>query len=109
MRGYPSQRFSDKAAIYYAAELRLTPELNPFDYWPWLQRQLDVQWIQLAPFVEFGRVGPSYDLAKLHSSMKWDVGLGLRAMAQGFVIRLDSAYSPEGASVQMIISQPFQF
>jgi outer membrane protein assembly factor BamA len=26
MRGFPTQRFNDKAAVYYAAELRLIPE-----------------------------------------------------------------------------------
>ncbi len=31
MRAYPSQRFSDKAAVYYAAELRMIPEWNFFD------------------------------------------------------------------------------
>ena len=47
LRGYPSQRFSDKAAIYYAAEMRFIPRWNPFDGWPWLQQYLGVQWLQL--------------------------------------------------------------
>jgi hypothetical protein len=38
MRGFPSQRFNDKAAIYYAAELRLIPEWNPFNNWPRVQK-----------------------------------------------------------------------
>jgi outer membrane translocation and assembly module TamA len=109
MRGFPSQRFSDKAAIYYAAELRLVPEWNPFDALPGLQRYIGVQWLQIAPFVEVGRVAPGYDLKRLHTSMKWDAGIGLRAFAKGFVVRLDTAYSTEGAGVQMMISQPFQF
>jgi hypothetical protein len=41
--------------------------------------------------------------------MKWDAGLGLRLWAKGLVIRIDSAVSDEGASVQMMIAQPFQF
>jgi hypothetical protein len=41
--------------------------------------------------------------------MKWDVGFGIRAMARGIVIRIDTALSDEGAGVQMMISQPFQF
>ena len=40
LRGYPSQRFSDKAAIYYSTELRLMPEWNPFEGWPGLQKYL---------------------------------------------------------------------
>jgi hypothetical protein len=109
MRGFPSQRFSDNSAIYYAAELRLLPDWNPFDAWPWFQSKVGVEWVQFVPFVEVGRVAPSYDLANLHSSMKWDGGLGFRASAKGFVIRADAATSDEGFKVQMMISQPFQF
>ena len=70
MRGFPSQRFSDKAAIYYAAEMRLIPDWNPFDKMPWLQRFVGVQWLQIVPFVEFGRVAPSYNIQNLHSIMQ---------------------------------------
>jgi hypothetical protein len=41
--------------------------------------------------------------------MKWDAGLGLRLWAKGIVARIDAAASDEGAQVQMMISQPFQF
>jgi hypothetical protein len=41
--------------------------------------------------------------------MKWDVGFGIRAMGKGIVIRIDTALLGEGAGVQMMISQPFQF
>ena len=109
MRGFPAQRFSDKAAIYYSAELRLIPEWNPFDDWPDLQKHVGVEWLQFVPFVEVGRVGPEYDQANLHSSLKWDVGLGLRAWAKGIVVRLDTAWSDEGFGVQMMVGQPFQF
>jgi hypothetical protein len=30
MRGYSTQRFGDKTAIYYSAEMRMTPKWNPF-------------------------------------------------------------------------------
>lgn len=59
MRGYPAQRFNDKAAVYYSAELRVIPEWNPFEDMPWLQKYLGVQWLQLVPFFEVGRVAPS--------------------------------------------------
>jgi hypothetical protein len=109
MRAFPSQRFNDQAAIYYCAELRLIPEWNPFEHWAWLQRHLGVQWIQVVPFVEVGRVASEYDLERLNSDMKWDAGLGLRFLAKGLVLRIDSAYSDEGIGVQMMISQPFQW
>jgi hypothetical protein len=56
-----------------------------------------------------GMVAPEWSFSRLHSDMKWDAGLGIRASAKGIVIRVDSAYSDEGVGVQMMISQPFQF
>jgi hypothetical protein len=109
MRGYPSQRFTDKAAIYYAAELRMIPDWNPFEAWPKVQKYVGIQWLQFVPFVELGRVAPEWSINRLHSDMKWNVGFGLRAMAQGIVIRIDTAGSSEGLGVQMMIAQPFQF
>jgi hypothetical protein len=59
--------------------------------------------------VEVGRVAPEWSFSRLHSDMKWDAGLGVRAWAQGIVIRIDTAYSNEGVGLQMMIAQPFQF
>jgi hypothetical protein len=109
MRAYPAQRFNDRAAIYYAAELRVIPEWNPFEGWPALQSYANVEWLQFVPFFELGRVAPGWNWRNLHSSMKWSAGLGIRAWASGFIVRVDTALSEEGASVQMMISQPFQF
>jgi hypothetical protein len=109
MRAYPSQRFNDRAAIYYAAELRVIPDWNPFEAWPAFQDYAEVEWLQVVPFIELGRVAPEWDLGELHSSMKWSTGLGIRAWASGFVLRIDTAFSDEGGQVQMMISQPFQF
>ena len=109
MRGYSSNRFSDRAAIYYCAELRFTMDWNPFDDWDWIQHYLGVQWVQIVPFVEVGRVAPEYDLKKLHSDMKYDAGLGFRLLAKGMTVRIDFAGSGEGFTTQMIIAQPFQF
>ena len=109
MRAYPTQRFNDKAAVYYSAELRMIPKWNPFTGWTWLQKRVGIQWLQFVPFVEVGRVAPAWNLGTLHSDMKWDVGLGLRAWAKGIVIRVDTAASDEDAGVQMMVSQPFQF
>jgi len=113
MRGYPTQRFSDKAAIYYSAELRMIPRWNPFLHWDWIQKYVGIQWLQFVPFVEVGRVAPVWNMVwnieRLHSDMKWDAGFGIRAWAKGLVARIDSAYSDEGFGVQMMVSQPFQF
>lgn len=109
MRGFPTQRFSDQSAIYYSAELRLIPDWNPFDSWPEIQKFVGVEWLQIVPFIEVGRVAPSYDLGTLHSSMQWDGGIGLRAFAKGFIVRADAAVSDETFAIQMMISQPFQF
>jgi hypothetical protein len=109
MRGFPTQRFNDKAAVYYAAELRMIPEWNPFDRWPWLQQYVGIQWLQFVPFVEIGRVAPEWNAEELHSDMQWCAGLGVRVWANGIVARIDAAYSTEGIGVQMMIAQPFQF
>ena len=109
MRAYPSQRFSDKAAVYYAAELRMVPDWNFFDSLPWVQERMGVEWIQFVGFAELGRVAPRYALRDLHRDMRWDVGLGLRAWAKGLVVRVDTAVSDEGFGVQMMVSHPFQF
>lgn len=109
MRGYPTQRFSDKAAIYYSAEYRMVPKWNPFENWHWIQKHVGVEWIQLAPFIEIGRVSPDWNLSDLHSDMKWSAGFGIRANAKGLVVRIDTAASDESFNVQMMVSQPFQF
>lgn len=109
MRAFPAQRFNDKAGIYYSAELRLIPEWNPMVNFPALQERVGIQWFQVVPFVEVGRVAPSWNIEELHSDMKWDVGCGVRAWARGLVARVDVAYSDEGFGVQMMVGQPFQF
>lgn len=109
MRGYPASRFNDKAAIYYAAEYRMTPEWNPLAQIGWLQRYLEIAWWQWVPFVEVGRVAPAWSLDTLHSHMKWDAGLGIRLLAKGILVRIDTAGSEEGVGIAMMIYQPFQF
>jgi len=109
MRAYPTSRFNDQASIYYAMEYRLIPEWNPFAKIPWIQKNLDIVWWQWVPFVEAGRVAPDWSIDTLHSSMQWDVGFGIRAMAKGLVVRIDTAVSNEGWGVNMMIGHPFQF
>jgi hypothetical protein len=106
LRGYPSYRFSDKAAVYYCAELRLTPDWNPLGDWK-LLRFFDIDWWQFAPFVEVGRVAPEWDLGELHRDMKWDVGLGVRLMVMKSIVRLDTAVSDETVGIWAMVGLPF--
>jgi hypothetical protein len=106
LKGYPEGRFYDKAAIYYTAELRLIPEWNPIGPESRLD-WLEVDWIMFAPFLEIGRVAESWSVRSLHSDMNWSAGVGFRAMAKHVVLRFDTAFSPEGARVQMMIHHPF--
>jgi hypothetical protein len=107
MRGFPSARFNDKAAIYYGAELRLIPRWNPLGEIGWLKRLARIDWIQLVGFAEAGRVAPHWNLSELHSDMKWSAGLGLRAFVNGLIVRADVGVSREGGEVQMMVSHPF--
>jgi hypothetical protein len=106
MRAFPSNRFSDKAAIYYTAEYRVMPDWNPIRSISWLD-WLEVKWLQLAAFVEVGRVAPSWRIDELHRDMKWDVGIGLRVWGKGAVARADIAFAEEAAGVQVMIGHPF--
>jgi hypothetical protein len=87
----------------------MTPQWNFLNRINWLEERIGVEWIQLVGFGEVGRVAPAYDLSDLHRHMQWDAGVGLRVWAKGLVARVDVAYSDEGAGVQMMVSQPFQF
>ncbi len=106
MRAYPTGRFRDKSAVYYAAEMRFTPQFQEMRDWP-IINYFDVDWFQIVPFVEAGRVSEDYNADLFTKDLKWDAGIGLRAMAFRSVIRLDFAVSEEGAAVVAMISQPF--
>jgi len=106
MRGYNTDRFSDKAVVYGTAEYRAILEWNPFrksEYIP-----VAVDWLQVVGFAEAGRVNDTYDLDLL-SDLKYDIGLSLRAMAATVPIRLDVAYSEEGVNFWVMVFQPFDF
>lgn len=106
MRAYPTGRFRDKAAAYYSAELRLMPHFQKMRDWP-IINYFEVDWFQLVPFVEVGRVGPEFDADLFTKDLKVDAGLSLRAMAFRQVFRLDFAASEEGSSITAMISHPF--
>jgi hypothetical protein len=106
MRAYPNGRFRDKSAVYYAAEFRFTPQFQKMRDWPVI-KYFEVDWFQIVPFVEAGRVSEEYDGDLFTKDLKFDAGVGLRAMAFRTVFRLDFAVSEEGAAIQAMISQPF--
>ena len=108
MRGYPEARFSDRSAVYYAAEYRHIPTWNPLKDVGWLNRRnAHVQWMQYVAGVEVGRVADEFDLGELHSDMKVGGLLGLRAMVNTLVLRVDVGITEEGGAVQMTIDHPF--
>jgi len=110
MRGYTSNRFSDKAAIYGAAEYRAIIDWNPFKTEKFLKENTPVaiDWFQIVPFVEVGSVNESYDFDLL-SNLKFDAGIGIRAMAAELPVRLDIGVSDEGVHMWVMIHQPFDF
>jgi hypothetical protein len=110
MRGYTGSRFSDKAAIYGAAEYRAILDWNPFKTEKFLRENTPVaiDWFQIVPFVEMGSVNDSYDFDLL-SNLKFDAGIGIRAMAAELPVRLDIGVSDEGVNMWVMIHHPFDF
>ena len=106
LRGYPSNRFHDKSAIYYGAEYRVMPEWQPFGGIDILD-SLKIRWWQAVALVEAGRVAPEWSFETLHSDMKYDVGIGLRGMFDTGIGRLDFVVSEEAFSVVAMFGQTF--
>jgi hypothetical protein len=107
LRGFPTARFNDKAAILYSAELRLVPRWHPLGDVAWIRRFARVDWWQAVGFAELGRVSEHWSVSELHSHMKWSAGVGLRFFVNHLVVRADVAFSHEGGEVQMMVSHPF--
>ncbi len=106
LRAYPNNRFNDKAVIYTTAEYRYTPNWNPIGKISWL-KFLKMDWMQFVGFVEGGRVADEYDVSELFSDWKTDIGLGIRAMVAGGVVRLDMAASEDGSAAWVMFGHPF--
>lgn len=84
----------------------LTPKWNPIPYID-LLGGIEIDWLQLVLFGEVGRVAADWDFSELHSDMKWDLGIGLRAMIQKGVFRVDAAGSTEGFRFVAMVGHPF--
>jgi hypothetical protein len=108
MRAFDATRFNDQAGILYTLEYRYLLDWNPLKNVT-MKGKLDVAWFEIVPFAEVGRVAPSWNLSTLHESMKYDGGVGIRAMVNYITVRIDVAAGPEGFATQMFISQPFPF
>lgn len=106
MRGYRDSRFHDKAAIYSTAEFRYTLRHNPIADVNWL-RFLRLDWFQLVGSVEGGRVAPNYSTSTLFKDWKSNVGIGIRALTAGVVVRFDLGYSEEGSNAWVMVGHPF--
>ncbi|MGV6826452.1 MAG: BamA/TamA family outer membrane protein [bacterium] len=106
MRAYPEGRFHDKSAVYYGAELRLTPQYNGLDEIP-LIKLFEIDWWQVVAFAEAGRVAPEYSSDLFFKDLKWDVGLSFRIMSFRQPLRLDWAVSEEDYSIWAMYAQPF--
>lgn len=106
LRGYENHRFNDRGVIYATAEYRYTLQWNPFEGVSWLNF-LQTDWFQLVGFMEGGRVVNDYEFSELFSDWKGDVGIGIRTMMAGGIIRLDIAASEEGVNGWVMVGHPF--
>lgn len=107
MRGYPAHRFNDQAVMYYGVEYRMLPFWNPVQEFKPLNDFVKCDWVEYAFFYEMGRVSPNWTLSDMHSNMRWDIGVGVRAMLQKAVVRVDYAYSEEGSNMLIMFGQSF--
>ncbi|HFS85507.1 MAG TPA: hypothetical protein ENK72_02695, partial [Epsilonproteobacteria bacterium] len=109
MRGFNTNRFADKSALYTALEYRTVLHFNPLKqgyFGAWMKRQFPVEWFQTALFVEAGRVHSHYN-PKLLEDMKYDVGFSVRTYIESILIRGAIAHSREGTQLTVSIDQPF--
>ena len=106
MRAFPIERFHDNSAIYYSAEFRVIPKSDLLRKLTFLEFA-NLEWWSITAFVEFGRVAPEWDFDELHDSMKSDVGLSLRIMANQDIGRLDLVWSEDDAAAWLMYGHPF--
>lgn len=68
--------------------------------------RFEIGWWQFVGFAEMGRVAPEWNVRTLHSNMKNDLGVGVRAMALRSIVRLDLAFSNETWQVYVMVGHP---
>ncbi len=106
LRGYPSYRFHDRAAVHYTAEYRVMPEWQPLDSIKVLD-SLRMRWWQLVGLVEAGRVAPAWNGEILYQDLKMDAGAGVRVLFDRTVGRAEVVVSDEGFSFIVMLGQTF--
>ena len=106
LRAYQSGHFRDKSAVNYTTEMRFIPTLQPLDQVP-LLHYFQIDWWQIAPFIEAGRVGPNYNTELYFEDLKWNAGVGIRIMAFAQCYAWTSRLVKKAAPCGAIISQPF--
>lgn len=106
LRGFRQNRFHDKAAIYATAEYRMTLDHNPVANVSWL-KFLKLDWFQTVFYVEGGRVAPTFKSEDIFSNWKTDIGISLRALTAGIVVRLDVTSSKEDTTTWLMVGHPF--
>lgn len=106
MRAYPNNRFNDRSVIYTTAEYRYTPRWNPVEDVSWL-KFLKSDWFQIVGYIEGGRVANEYEVSELFSDWKTDIGVGIRAMVAGSIVRVDVATSDESTTAWVMFGHPF--
>lgn len=68
---------------------------------------VNLQWWELATFMEIGRGTPEWGFDELHVSMKSDISLSFRVMANNDIGRLDPVRSIYDATTWLIYGHPF--
>ncbi len=106
MRGFDSGRFNDRAAAYYSAEYRVMPRWNPLSDWR-LPLGMKIDWWQFTGFVEAAQVAGTWDMGALHEDMHISAGAGARIYVAEVLIRMDAAFSEEGAHLWVMVGQTF--
>ena len=104
LRGYPGNRWRDRFGVFTGLEARYTLPLNQeIDF---LLMHGLLEGIQFALFYEVGQVNPD-DGSALYDDLRNSYGVGIRALVEAIVLRLDVATSEEGPQFHLTIDQPF--
>ena len=100
LRAFGRGRFVSNVAILINIEERISL----------VQKQImgNVIEVELAPFLDAGRVGRSFTSEKIVSNMQFNPGIGLRVLARPNIAgRLDVGYGRDGANVYVGLDYPF--
>jgi outer membrane protein assembly factor BamA len=106
LRAYSFNRFNDRAAWHFTLELRAMPDFDPEIRLPYLG-SIGIDWWQVVLFTEIGRVAPEWNPETFIDDPRMDIGLGLRALVFGGLLRGDLAYGDEGVGLKFMVGHAF--